>query len=147
MTLTLNKRQANRRLPNLPDQNKRNNWGRIWRGWSLPFFLMFVEFYLEILRRLRKDRQRKCQQLWQSETWFIHHDITSTQTALWATHYLASWMGLRIHLTKMMWWNQLSKGHRTTSKSKRSRDASIVEKNTWLWKWMKEFWTMATFNC
>ena len=48
------------------------------------------EFYLEVLRRLRKNVRRKCPELWRSGSLFLHHDNAPPHTALSVTWYLAS---------------------------------------------------------
>jgi len=48
------------------------------------------EFYLEVLRRLRENVQRKRPELWRSGDWFLHHDKPPAHTALSVARYLAS---------------------------------------------------------
>jgi len=48
------------------------------------------EFYLEVLRRLRENVQRKHPELWRSGEWFLHQDNAPAHTAVYVTRYLAS---------------------------------------------------------
>jgi len=48
------------------------------------------EFYLEVLKRMKENVQRKCPELWRSGEWFLHHDNAPAHTALSVTQYLAS---------------------------------------------------------
>ena len=105
MTLRPNELRANGKRPLHRDWKKQDKWGQMWKWCSLFFFDVqgivhreFIppgqtvnqEFYLEVLRRLRENVQRKRSELWRSGDWFLHHDNVPIHTALSVTRYLAS---------------------------------------------------------
>ena len=98
-TLKPNKLRANWRCLLHRDREKQDKWGQMWK-WCSLFFSMFEEsctwnsflpgqtvnqeFYLEILRGLRENVQRKSPELWKSGDWFLHDDnAPAQQLCLW----------------------------------------------------------------
>jgi len=47
------------------------------------------QFYLEMLKRLRKNVQKKQLEMWSSGDWFLHHDNAPAHTALSVQQFLA----------------------------------------------------------
>jgi len=64
--------------------------GIVHREFIPPGQTVNQEFYLEVLRRMRENVQRKHQELWRSGEWFLHQDNAPAHTALSVTRYLAS---------------------------------------------------------
>jgi len=47
------------------------------------------EYYLEVMRRLREAIRRKRPELWQNNSWILHHDNAPAYTSLLVRDFLA----------------------------------------------------------
>jgi hypothetical protein len=47
-------------------------------------------YYLEVLKRLRKQVRRKCPELWRNQDWLLHHENAQAHTALSVQRFLVA---------------------------------------------------------